>query len=160
MNRSVGVTAAALVLTLAGAFLLIPASYTMMEAVIATTALTALKSESTLVVLGAYYLTALLFLAAPSWCITTSIGLFRLRSWARRSIILLSVVGVLFSVWQMKSSSEFARWSASGVTPQEVPLVRHIVYIGLLATSVVPLSLCVWWLILFTRPSVKRQFLA
>jgi hypothetical protein len=161
MSRSVGVTAAALVLILAGAFLLVPASYTLLEAVIATTTVDSWKSETTLIVLGFYYLTALLFLAASLWCIATSIGIFRLKGWARHSIVLLSVVGALLSLWQMKGILHHPGWAISGVTPLEAaPVVSFIAYVAGLATSLVPLLVCVWWLILFTRPSVKLQFSA
>lgn len=96
-----------------------------------------------------------LFLFAPAvWGITTSIGVFRLKRWARTSILLFAA---LLTLMGLSLPLVFLAMPAPPVPSQAVSAwtaIRSAMTVFYLCLA----ALGVWWLVLFTRPSVKEQF--
>ncbi len=89
--------------------------------------------------------------------VITSIGLFRLREWARRSTILLSLPvlsGAVLAFLHPLSlfPPDFPAYGAIVRTKSSIVLVVFLCLLALLT----PISL--WWLIAMTRASVRSQF--
>ena len=107
-----------------------------------------------------YFRSMMIFMVAALaghgiWGIATAIGLFRLKRWARTSVLLFSGVLVFFA-----ASSLFVLFLALRIArPTDMPdSVIHGVMIGFSGFYGLLLLIGVWWLILFTRASVKAQF--
>jgi hypothetical protein len=105
----------------------------------------------TILVLG-----ALVYLLPAVWGIVTGIGLWRLKSWARISIIvfavLLSVTGGFAGL-----TSFFVPYPVEpngGLDPSVVTGIR--IAMGLFWLTL--LGIGIWWMIFFNRPKVKMQF--
>jgi hypothetical protein len=102
---------------------------------------------------------ALFFALLVTWGIFTSIGLFRLREWARISIIVFSVlltlqgaIGVLISlVIPIPPGPDQAADPAIMATYTGARMFMA-------GFSLALLSLGIWWLVFFTREKVKEQF--
>ena len=91
---------------------------------------------------------SIIYLCVAVWCITTAVGVWSLRGWGRTSILWLSCAvcliyfpNILWYAYLVKTAPDVG-WSWEILYPL-APLV---------ATGT-------WWLILFTRPKVKSQFL-
>ncbi len=90
------------------------------------------------------------------WGIATSIGLFRLREWARISIIVFSVLlilmsgfcGLMFLVMPMPPTPN----QAAAASVAAAVRIFMAVFAGLL-------SIGIWWLVFFARGGVKQQFM-
>lgn len=97
----------------------------------------------------------LMYILPAAWGVATGIDLLRLKKWARISTIVFSVLLTLMSL-------------ISGVATAFVPLpedprypgVANVVRIGMEAFWAALLALGAWWLIYFTRPGVKAQFVS
>ncbi len=100
---------------------------------------------------------ALVMILAPAiWGIITSVGVFRLKEWARISMI---VIGVL--------TAFFNGCAAAIILALPLPLpqstnmdaaVFSSIRIGIAVFYIVLVGIGVWWVVLFTRRSVKAQF--
>jgi len=109
------------------------------------------------------FMTALLVLASLTyvlpaiWGIFTSIGLFRLKSWARLSIIAFSVLLIFMSGFAALISLIVPFPSAPN-NPIDTSVARDVrIVMGLFWTSLAGIG--IWWLVFFTRTAVKQQFL-
>lgn len=92
------------------------------------------------------------------WAIVTAIGIFRLRKWARISILALSgfsAVSIAFAlaigIWAMPRLME----AQGRDTPTGVMTFLAVI---LVAVAGIPLGCSIWWLVLFLRKSVREQF--
>jgi hypothetical protein len=90
----------------------------------------------------------ILFTGVAIWAIATAIGALRLRWWARISAVWISLAAFLVYL------PNLAKYIYLVKTAPDVGWSSEILY------PLVPLfGLGIWWLILFTRPGVKAQFL-
>ena len=99
---------------------------------------------------------ALMYILPAAWGIATSIGLFKLKEWARISIIVFSVLLTLMSVF----GGLMFLVLPMPPTPNQ-PTDLHIatavrVFMATFTGALVGIG--VWWLVFFTRPKVKEQF--
>jgi hypothetical protein len=97
---------------------------------------------------------AIILLVPAVWGIATSIGLFRVKRWARISTLifagLLTFMGVVTPLFVMAIPMP----PQANVTPAMMSAVKGAIagfYLMLAAVGV-------WWLVYFTRPGVKAQF--
>ena len=99
---------------------------------------------------------AFVYLLPAIWGIVTSVGLFRLKEWARISTIVFSVLMVMMSFFAL-----------AGVILMPLPTIPNqpadgnamaMVRAVMAAMMAVPLGMGVWWLVFLTRPRVKLQF--
>jgi hypothetical protein len=156
MNRSVGVTVIA-VLALLGSILALLMG-TLMAVVMAVAPVPtqpefpASPTFFKVILLGA----SLVYLLPAVWGILTSIGLFRLRNWARISIIVFAVVLILMSISPLLGSLMFSFISF----PRETlnPSAMTVVRLSIGAMGLGQLSVGIWWLVFFNRAKVKQQF--
>ena len=95
-----------------------------------------------------FVIESITFAAVAVWGVTTVIGVWRLRRWGRTSALWLSCA--VFLVYL----PEIIRYAYLVKTAPDVGWSWEILY------PLVPLfAVGIWWLILFTRPGVKDQFL-
>jgi hypothetical protein len=96
-----------------------------------------------------------IYLGAAAWGIATSIGLLRLRNWARLSIIVFSVLLIImsgFSGLMLVSAPAFP--NPNGANPSVMTAMRVVMGVFWLGQ----LAIGIWWLVFFNRASVKQQF--
>ena len=91
---------------------------------------------------------SIIYTCVAVWCIATAVGVWRLRGWGRTSVLWLSCAvcliylpNVLWYAYLVKTAPDVG-WSWEILYP-----LAPLVGVG------------TWWLILFTRPRVKGQFL-
>ena len=91
---------------------------------------------------------SIIYTCVAVWCIATAVGVWRLRGWGRTSVLWLSCAvcliylpNVLWYAYLVKTAPDVG-WSWEILYP-----LAPLVGVG------------TWWLILFTRPRVKDQFL-
>jgi hypothetical protein len=89
--------------------------------------------------------------------VVASVGLFGLRQWACKVSIFLSVAPVTTCVLLLL-------WRPEAVFPSNAGLKYAILTVGsfgdvmYIYTTILLIPISIWWLILFTRPSVRSQF--
>jgi hypothetical protein len=99
---------------------------------------------------------SLFYILPAVWGFITSVGLFKLRNWARISTIVFSVLLVFMA--------GFAAFSvffipAPSVPDANVPADAGLIVRVVIATLGLTLAaIGVWWLVFFTRAGVKAQF--
>lgn len=106
------------------------------------------------------------FAAAALWGWITAVGLFRLRRWARISILVLgggqAFFSLIFLLIAVTLSFISLPTTAHVTAKQAVSAhsIQQVVAAGLAGFSVVLLGISLWWLIYFTRKSVREGFSA
>jgi hypothetical protein len=103
-----------------------------------------------------FLLISLVYILPAAWGVITAIGLWRLRNWARISIIAFSALLILMAGFSglMMLAVPFPVGPGSPLTPSAVASIR----VTLGAFWLVLLGIGTWWLVFFTRPTVKGQF--
>jgi hypothetical protein len=154
-KRSASVTAAAVVAILGSLFLLLCCS-------VAFFGILSLKLTGTTAELPPFVRTAALVTQGFMIClclfgIATGIGLIYLRNWARISIltwgglcVFFGAIGILIGFFALSSPLP----NAPALPAEGMAAVRWI----LVSIYGLPLLAGIWWLILFSRKSVKAQF--
>ncbi len=97
---------------------------------------------------------ALVYIAPSVWGISTSVGLFRLRKWARISIIVFSVLLILMGVFSGLMSFLIPTPPVQGADRGSFFVFRLVMACFWLALA----AIGTWWAIFFTRLGVKVQF--
>jgi hypothetical protein len=151
MKRSISITVVA-VLSLSGSLLTLAMGLLMAFALVITRKSNpALKEPSALVgmVVGMF------FLIGPAiWGLATSIGLFRLKRWARLSILIFSVLLVVVSVF----GAPMLLLIPLPQPPEAAPQIANQIRFGMVGFYALLAAIGIWWFILFTRRSVREQF--
>jgi hypothetical protein len=146
MSRPVGVTASAIVAILGSIFALLLAVLSVASLFIETTRPQPPNSAQ-FVIAG-----AAMFAALAGIGISTSVGLFRLRSWARTSILVIA--GFLAA----GSAFSLLLTMAVPIPPEFSGATEHTFRRMMAVMFGVPLAIGVWWLILFNTQSTKAAF--
>lgn len=93
------------------------------------------------------------------WGVATSIGLFRLKNWARISMIVFSVLLVLMSGFGALTSLLIP--FPSPTADQTVdPSIFAGARMAMLTFWLALLAVGIWWLVFFKRANVKQQFVS
>ncbi|MBZ5668004.1 MAG: hypothetical protein LAO30_25895 [Acidobacteriia bacterium] len=151
MKRSVSVTVVA-VLSLLGSLLTLAIGSLMAIALVITGKSNPALKEPFAV---AGMLVGMFFLIVPAiWGLATSLGLFRLKRWARLSILVFSVLLVLMGVF----SAPMLLLIPLPQAPEADPQVTTYIRFGLAGFYALLAAIGIWWFILFTRRSVREQF--
>lgn len=146
MSRPVGVTASAIVAFLGSSIAALFAAFMAASPFIAMLQPQPPNSAQ-IAMVGAAMFATLAVLG-----IWTSVGLFRLRSWARTSILVFAgflAAGSVFSLLMTLAIPKSPNYSAS---------TEHVVRLGMVAMFGIPLAIAVWWLIQFNSQSTKAAF--
>jgi hypothetical protein len=98
-----------------------------------------------------------LLLGLPAiWGIATGIGILKLRSWARGSMVTLSIT-VIFLASLVALAGTLGPLLARN-QPHTLASSVATVAEGMLVGVPVPFGVAVWWLVLFTRKRVATEF--
>jgi hypothetical protein len=159
MKRPIGLILSAIVLSLAALFLLLAAALTVIAGIFAghqpSTAATSHFVIYLMLAVGVFYI------ALAVWAILTVIGILRLRSWARYSILIigggLAVFGVLTTVF----SALFSHTMLPTLQAQQPTADPHLMAFVLLFVSAIYLLIAavgIWWLVYFNLRSIREIF--
>jgi hypothetical protein len=146
MSRPVGVTASAVVAILGSVFTLVFASLAVASLFIESPQPRPPNSTS-FVVMG-----ALMFVAFACIGIWTSVGLFRLRPWARTAILVFAgflAAGCIFTLLVIMALPLPADMST---------VTGHTVRRVMAGVFGIPLAIAIWWLFQFNTQSTKAAF--
>jgi len=151
MTRSAGVTLTAVVVAVfSGLFLLagilVVASFPVVSSQLPQDALTKL---------GLFLGTAM-FVGGGVWGLITAFGLYRLRRWARVSLLTFSGLLVFLSISTLLVLAVQPLAPQPGLSETEVAEAQQV----MAAVYAFAFLLGLWWLWLFTRASIKEQFSA
>lgn len=155
MKRSAGVTAAAVVLFIGSGFLVLMGIVTVLTVIFLKTPpnpqITASQQEiqSVGMIIGCAF-----YLILAAWGIVTGIGLFRLRKWARISVLVMGVVAVVSCLLMAIMMTIIFKMMSAPQAPQAL-LAAKIAMFGIFG---LPAAIALWWILLFTRKSIKQQF--
>jgi len=99
---------------------------------------------------------SLMYLLPAVWGIVTGIGLWRLKNWARISIIVFSVLLILTGGFSglMMLAVPMPSTPNNTVDPSVMTGIRMAIGAFMLALA----GIGVWWLVFFNRSKVKEQF--
>lgn len=101
-------------------------------------------------------LSSLMYVLPAIWGIVTSIGLFRLRNWARISMIVFSVLLIFVSGFGGLVSLLMPMLPSPNHSADNA-LVAARYFMGLFSLTLIGIG--AWWIVFFTRQRVKEQFL-
>ena len=146
MSRPVGVTASAVVAILGSIFTLLLAAMSIASLLIETPQPRP-PNIAQFVVAG-----AAMFVALAGIGIWTSVGLFRLRSWARTSILVFAGFLAAFSILTLLMTRVVP------MPPETTAVTEHTVRQTTAVMFGIPLAIAVWWLIQFNTQSTKTAF--
>jgi hypothetical protein len=146
MSRPVGVTASAIVAILGSIFVLLLAALSVASLFIAT-AQPQPPNSPQFVMAGAAMFTALAVFG-----IWTSVGIFRLRSWARTSILVFAGFLAAGSIFGLLGTMAMPTPPAMTAGTEQIFRRVIVVMFGL------PFAVAVWWLVQFNTQSTKAAF--
>jgi hypothetical protein len=159
MKRPFGLILSAIILGLSALFLLI------MTAVMAVAALSSSHQPTTAMPHFAMFLIlglSVFYAILAVWAILTVIGILRLRTWARYSILIigsgLACLGVLLTLGTILSRNMFASLPSRTSAPD--PHMMAALFTILIAIYVVMAAIGIWWLIYFNLRSTRELFQA
>ena len=158
MNRSIGITVIAVLAMLGSLLTLLMGILVAISMALAPLPMSESGSYpgSPAALKAILLLSSLMYVGPAIWGIFTSIGLFRLRNWARISMIVFSVLLLLVSLF-----GGLGAFMVSTFTPPPAamdPAVMMAVRVVFGIIWAVLLSIGTWWLIFFNRAKVKQQF--
>ena len=148
MRRPVGVTVSAIVAILGSVLALVFAAGATVALFMPTTRPQPANATSG-VIFGALTLAVLAGIG-----IWTSVGLFRLRPWARTSILVFAAFLVVGSVFGLVGTM------LAPLPPDTSVDTRNALHIGMALMFGIPFLIAVWWLIQFNTQSTKAAFVS
>lgn len=156
MTRSTGITVSAVIALIGSILTLLMGTLTLVIAMFAPIPESAEVPASPVFMKIMFTALSLMYLLPAIWGIATGIGLFRLRNWARISMIVFAVALVLMAGFSGLISvfmplPPTANSHAPGSVIFGVRIFMVVLWLSLL-------GLGIWWLVFFTRPAVKAQF--
>ena len=158
MKRSPGITFAALIALIGSIFTLLFGLLMLVIMMFAPIPAPGQSHVSPTLMRAVFVLLSLFYLLPAIWGIVTSIGLFRLRNWARLSIIVFSVLLLLTGVFAGLVSLLMP--VPAGVNTASNPSIMLAIRLSMGLFWLTMIGIGAWWLIFFTRTSVRAQFAA
>jgi hypothetical protein len=146
MSRPVGVTASAIVAILGSIFALLLAAVLVASPYIAPPQ-SQPPNSAQVVIAG-----AVMFAALAGIGIWTSVGIFRLRPWARTAILVFAGFLAAISIFSLLITM------AVPMPPEMTAGTEHIFRRVVAVMFGIPLAIAVWWLIQFNTQSTKAAF--
>jgi len=163
MQRSIGVTISAVVALLGSLLAGSLGLLTILTLVVAPTPPPTPGFPGSPELLRAIRLVVPLFYLLPAaWGITTSVGLFRLRNWARISIIVFAALLTLSALFGMLGAIAMFVVSTPTMPPGshlDPNAFLMVMRVFMVAFALLQLGIGIWWLVFFNRVKVKEQFM-
>ncbi|MGB9404353.1 MAG: hypothetical protein WCA98_12500 [Candidatus Acidiferrales bacterium] len=149
MKPSPGVILAAVIVLLGSAGAILIGVLILVTRVVAPAGLPAnVETPATLFLAGAMYV------GFGAWGTASGAGLLRLRPWARISMLVFSVFVVAICIFGLAGIS-MVQFPMPANAPGLDPVLVKKIVAGVFA---IPIAVGIWWMLLFTRSSVKEQF--
>jgi hypothetical protein len=156
-RRPAGVTLAAVVLSLAAAVVLLLALLPVLTGLFGRHASTPAASPAS--ILAILIVTAFVYLLVAGCGITTVVGLFRMRPWARISMLVIGALIALFGIFSTLMC--FAMPSllrAMPLPPNTNPAAVRAVFTLMALFDMAIAAVGAWWLIYFALRSTREAF--
>ncbi len=100
-------------------------------------------------------ITAAVFFGCALWGVLTAVGLFRMRRWARISILVIGALLVIFCGLSLVMLLAIPQFMPEFESTRGMGMVM-----GIMATIyLIPIAFGIWWLIYFNREAVRAAFL-
>lgn len=156
MKRSVGVTVIVILSLLGSVFTFAMGILLLAAMIVALPARSDQFSVSPTFLKVIVMMASLVYLLPAIWGIVTGVGLWRLKNWARISIVVFSVLLILVGGFSglMTLVAPIPLIPNNPVNPSIMTGVR--ISMGAFMLSLAGIG--VWWLVFFNRPKVKEQF--
>jgi hypothetical protein len=162
MKRPVGLILSAIVLSLVALFLLLTAALMTLAGIFAGHQLsTPAVPHFALYLMIAF---SVLYAVLATWAILTVIGIVRLRSWARYSILIIGGGLAVFNILAIAGTVAGAlltRTMLPTLQAQQPPVDPHIMSVVFLVMTAIYLLVAgvgIWWLIYFNLRSTRELF--
>jgi hypothetical protein len=156
MKRPIGVILSAVVLSLAALFLLLMTVLMVFAGIHARSqpSISAAPHFITYLVLAM----SLFYAVLAAWAILTVIGILRLRSWGRYSILIigggLSVLGLLAALFSLVGRTILAQQPPQPIDPH----IMTVVFVVLTVFYLFLAAIGIWWLVYFNLRSIRELF--
>jgi hypothetical protein len=161
VQRSSGVTAVAVAALIAGVLGCLFAVFMLFSAVLAEQGLVK-AAQPNLPVSPVFILVgyAALLLAVGGWSIASAIGLLRLKSWARVSVMILGGLLAVFALFGLIGAGivSFTPLPIPPGQPAPPQQVKAIIALVLAVFSLAQMAVGIWWIVFLSRRSVGEQF--
>ncbi|WP_158824329.1 hypothetical protein [Granulicella sp. S156] len=163
MRRPAGVVFSAIVLGLAAAMLCLLAGFSVLGAIIMRHTPMTIEApgvpQSSSFMLGVMAFSVLLYLALAVWAITTVVGLFRMRNWARISIMVIGGGIALIGLFSMLVCAAMpAMMKSLPMPPNTNPAVLRGTFLFMAIVWLVIASIGIWWLVYFALRRTREAF--
>lgn len=165
MKHPAGIGASAVVLVLLSVCQILMGTVMLLAALVPRQAAAAAESAQLPAWVPAFMVALCgVFLAFAAWGITTAVGVYRVRRWARISILIIAgCLGFLsfFSILGLLAAITMPQPIPAGVNPTQTHSTQFMMRVVLAAIALlyaVGLGIAVWWLAYFNRPSVRALF--
>jgi hypothetical protein len=156
MKRSVGVTVIAILSLLGSLFTLLLGLLVAIAPFLASKLSTRPLPFDPRFFAAMMLVAALIYVLPALWGIVTSIGLFRLKEWARISTIVFSVLLILMSSFGLVTAAVIPLPADPNHRLPPYFATGMRIFMGMFALTL--LSVGIWWMVFFSRRKVKEQF--
>jgi hypothetical protein len=150
MSRPAGVTASAVVSIIGSAFMLLAAVGMMVGALVTPAQAPAQPQVPHMAALASAM--AAIFVGLAALGVWTAIGLFKLRSWARLSILVFA--GFMAVVSLLAGVTIALAPMPPGTDPSTMRMIRPV----MLGMYALPFAIAIWWLVQFNTKTTKDAF--
>jgi hypothetical protein len=158
MKRSLGLILSAIVLSLAALFLLLTTALMVFVGIFAGKQASVPAAPHFVT----YFMVAcsVFYAVLAVWAILTVIGILRLRSWARYSILIigsgLAALGILSALGTLMGRSMLPTLQTQ--QPAADPHIMAVVFLFMTAVDLLIAAVGIWWLVYFNLRSVRELF--
>ena len=156
MKRSAGVTAISILSMIGSAFMLLIGILFVLVAILAPIPEAPGIPYSPAFFKAMFWGIAIFHALLAAWGILTGIGLFRLKKWARISIIVFSVLLILQSAFGVLIALIMPFLPRQNQSADPAAMIISSIIMAVLALTL--LGLGIWWLVFFLRKKVREQF--
>ena len=109
--------------------------------------------------MGVMIFTVLFYLALAAWAIATVVGLFRMRNWARISMIVigsgLTLLGLFIT---LVSAAMPLMMKSIPMSPDTNPVVMRAIFIVIAVVWFLIAAVGLWWLVYFALRRTREAF--
>ena len=163
MKRPIGLILSAVALSVAAFFSILPTALMVMAGIFADKDHPFIASAPAATPHFFLYLmlaVAVFYAILAAWATLTVIGILRLRSWGRYSILIigggLAVLGLFAAVGTLVSHTMLPNLSAQ--QPNADPRILSAVFLLLTVFYLLVSAIGVWWLVYFNLPAIRELF--